>query len=232
MHKNIKKIQKFEPRPFIIKNFINQRDIEIFQKLYDELPVEINNTRQQIKKKKWTVNYYPEFQKKYHEDLKKIIGDFWMDNPKSKENLESLGLFQESLKPVSLHVDTGFNYKNILYKQTLLALSEGSETIIFKNRFYGCSTTFSIDPAELSATGYNKRSSEHLALYGEKNFDKNFHKKYLSHENIGNLRGLEVDLVFEWKIGDLLVFDRTALHCSSKNIIEKKLGFTTSTVKI
>ncbi len=48
MHKNIKKIQKFEQRPFIIKNFINQRDIEIFQKIYDELPVEINNTRQQI----------------------------------------------------------------------------------------------------------------------------------------------------------------------------------------
>ena len=30
MHKNIKKIQKFEQR-LIIKNFINQRDIEIFQ---------------------------------------------------------------------------------------------------------------------------------------------------------------------------------------------------------
>ena len=41
-----------------------------------------------------TVNYYPEFQK-IPEDLKKIIGDFWMDNPKSKENLESLGLFQK-----------------------------------------------------------------------------------------------------------------------------------------
>ena len=155
-----------------------------------------------------------------------------MDNPETKEGFKSLGLFQESSMPVTLHVDTGFDFEKIIFKQTLLALSNTGETVIFKNRFYGCSTTFSIDPEELSAKGYNKRSSEHLSLYGNSEFDKEMHKNYLLHEDINNLRGLEVELIFKWKIGDLLIFDRSHLHCSSKNINKKKLGFTSSTKKI
>ena len=155
-----------------------------------------------------------------------------MDNPNTKEGVKSLGLFQESYMPVTLHVDTGFDFEKIIYKQTLLPLSSEGETIIFKNRFYGCSTTFSIDPKELSAKGYNKRSSEHLNLYGSSEFDKEVHKKYLAHEDINNLKGLEVELIFNWRLGDLLVFDRTSLHCSSNNIKKKKLGFTSSTEKL
>ena len=133
--------------------------------------------------------------------------------------------------PVSLHVDTGFDFKKVIFKQTLLPLSEFGETVIFKNRFYGCATTFSINPDELSAKGYNKRSSEHINLFGGMEFDKNIHRKYLKHEDIKNLKGLEVDLIYEWKLGDLLVFDRTSLHCSSSNIKGKKLGLTTLTSK-
>ena len=154
-----------------------------------------------------------------------------MDNPKTKDGLESLGLFQESFKPVSLHVDTGFDFDKIIYKQVLMPLTDAGETVIFKNRFYGCSTTFSIDPSELAAKGYNKRSSEHLDIYDKKPFDKELHEKYLNHENIDNLKGLEIEIIYKWKLGDLLVFDRSHLHCSSSNLIEKKIGFTTATIK-
>ncbi len=154
-----------------------------------------------------------------------------MDNPKSKEGFESLGLFQESFMPVSLHVDAGFDFNKIIYKQTLLPLSDKGETIIFKNRFYGCATTFSVDPKELSASGYNKRSSEHIKLYNGKEFDKEIHEKYLKHEQLDNLRGLEVDFIYKWSLGDLLIFDRSNLHCSSCNIKNKKLGLTTLTIK-
>ena len=155
-----------------------------------------------------------------------------MDNPNSKDNLESLGLFQESFLPVSLHVDTGFDFNKIIFKQTLVPLSEEGETIIFKNRFYGCSTTFSINPTELAAKGYNKRSSEHINLYNGETFDKKIHDKYLKHEEIGNLKGLKVELIYKWKLGDILVFDRTNLHCSSSNLKNRKLGFTSSTIKL
>ena len=232
MHKFIKKIKQFEDKPFVVNNFLDKEEIKLFKQLYDELPIEINNKRQKIVKKKWSIQFNKELQKKYMQKLKKIIGNYEMDNPETKEGFKSLGLFQESQMPVSLHVDTGFDFEKIIYKQTLLALSDVGETIVFKNRFYGCSTTFSIDPKELAAKGYNKRSSEHLNLYGNLNFDKEIHNNYLSHEDINNLKGLEVDLIFKWKIGDLLIFDRSNLHCSSKNINKKKLGFTTSTKKV
>ena len=154
-----------------------------------------------------------------------------MDNPVNKEGQESLGLFQESFLPVSLHVDTGFDFDKIIYKQILVPLTGEGETVIFKNRFYGCSTTFSINKEELSAKGYNKRSSEHIDLYNQKPFDKNNHNKFLKHEDIENLKGLEIETIYKWKIGEILVFDRTSLHCSSSNLNGKKLGLTTATKK-
>ncbi len=232
MHKFIQNIKKFESNPFVIKDFINEKEILLFQKLYKDLPIEINNKRQKIVKKKWSKNFYSDLQNKYFKKLRAILGDFEMDNPKTKDGLESLGLFQESFMPVSLHVDTGFDFEKIIFKQTLLPLTNDSETIIFKNRFYGCSTTFSINPIELAAKGYNKRSSEHINLYNGKEFDKEMHQKYLKHEEIENLRGLEIDLVYKWKVGDLLIFDRTCLHCASSNLKEKKIGFTSSTIKL
>ena len=232
MHKFIEEIKEFETKPFIVNNFFNKEEIELLQKLYYELPIEIDNKRQKIIKKKWPIDFNKELQIKYTQKLKEVIGDYEMDNPDTREGKKSLGLFQESYMLVTLHVDTGFDFEKIIFKQTLLPLSDIGETIIFKNRFYGCSTTFSIDPKELAAKGYNKRSSEHLKLYGNNDFDRDIHTKYLSHEDENNLKGLEVEMVFKWKLGDLLVFDRTNLHCSSKNINHKKLGFTSSTKKL
>ena len=228
MHKFIDKIKKLEGKPFVVKEFLNANEVNLFQTLYKQLPIEIDNKRQKILKKKWSIEYNKELQLLYSQKLKDVISEYEMDNPDTKEGSKSLGLFQESFMPVTLHVDTGFDFNKIIYKQTLLPLTDKGETIIFKNRFYGCSTTFSIDPKELAAKGYNKRSSEHLNLYGKKSFDEKIHKKYLAHEDINNLRGLEVALIFKWKLGDLLVFDRTSLHCSSSNIEGKKLGFTSS----
>ena len=231
MHKFLDKIKSIESKPKIIKEFLNKKEIENFQELYEKLPIEINNKRQKIIKKKWSETYFPDLQKLYIKKLETVINDFKMDNPKTLDGTNSLGLFQESFKPVSLHVDTGFNFDKVIYKQTLLPLSNEGETIIFKNRFYGCSTTFSIDPEELSAKGYNKRSSEHLMLYNQRPFDEKMYNKYLKHEDLNNLKGLEIEMVYKWRLGDLLIFDRTNLHCSSSNLKNKKIGFTTSTIK-
>ena len=231
MHKFLEKIKKLETKPRVIKNFLNDEEVKLFKKLYEELPIEINNKRQKIVKKKWAIEFNKELQIKYIQKLKEIIGDYEMDNPETKNGSQSLGLFQESYMPVNLHVDTGFDFEKIIYKQTLLALSEVGETVIFKNRFYGCSTTFSINEKELAAKGYNKRSSEHIELYSKKPFDKKDHEKFLKHEEIDNLMGLEIEMVYKWKLGEILIFDRTNLHCSSSNLNGKKIGFTTSTIR-
>ena len=231
MHQKIEKIKKNETKPFIIKSILNKKQIKTIQNLYKILPIEINNTRQKIIKKKWITKFNHNLQEIIKKKIKKKIGSFKLDNPKNKNGLNSFGLFQESYKPVSLHADTGFDFKKIIFKQFLFPLSSKGETVIFKNRFYGCSTTFSIDPKELKAKGYNKRSSEHLKIFKGKKFDKKKHKRYLKHENIKNLKGLEIDMVYKWKVGEILVWDRSQLHCSSSNLKNKKIGFTILTSK-
>ena len=229
MHQKINQIKKNEGPPLVIKKILTKGQIKEIQNLYKILPVEIDNKRQKVVKKKWITSFYPNLQKEIIKKLKRRLGNFKLDNPKTKNSLNSFGLFQESYRPVGLHVDTGFDFKKIIFKQFLLPLSPYGETVIFKNRFYGCSTTFSIDPKELKAKGYNKRSSEHLKIYKSKDFNKMKHKKYLKHENIKNLKGLKVDMVYKWKIGEILIWDRTQLHCSSSNIKNKKIGFTVLT---
>ena len=48
-------------------------------------------------------------------------------------------------------------------------------------------------------------------------------------KNFENLVGLEIELVYEWELGSMLIFDRTNLHCSSSKIEGKKIGLTTFT---
>jgi hypothetical protein len=231
MHQKINQIKRNEGSILIIKNFLTQNQIKKIQNLHKVLPVEINNKRQKIVKKKWAIPFFPKLQKILIKKIKKKIGIFKLDNPKTQNGVDSFGLFQKSYKPVNLHADTGFDFKKIIFKQILLPLSSKGETIIFKNRFYGCSTTFSLDPKELKAKGYNKRSSKHLKIFNGKNFDKKTHKKYLKHENIKNLKGLEVDMIYKWKIGEILIWDRSQLHCSSSNLKNNKVGFTILTCK-
>ena len=158
-----------------------------------------------------------------------------MDNLVTEEGNEIYGLFQESYNPIGLHIDGGFNPEDLIYKQTLIPLTPVGSTVIFKNRFYGSSTNFTLDKKELEYKklkyGQNKRSSEHIGMFGNKPFDKDIHAKYLSHENIENLIGLEVQLVYQWEVGSMLIFDRSNLHCSSSVIDGKKLGLTTFTKK-
>ena len=69
MHKLIDKIKKNENKPFVVSNFLNQDEIKLFQKLYNDLPLEIDNKRQQIIKKKWSKNFYPDLQGKYNRGI-------------------------------------------------------------------------------------------------------------------------------------------------------------------
>jgi hypothetical protein len=235
MRENIEKIKKTESSPKIIKNLFTQNEIEDFLKLYNDLPITVHNKKQNVIKKRWLQGYNDRLENSFCERLKKEIGDFKMDNLQDENNKDILGLIQESYAPIGLHVDAGFELKQQIYKQSLIPLTPVGSTVIFKNRFYDGSTNFTQDPDELKKKklnyGQNKRSSEHLNLYGDKPFDKDIHEKYLKHENIDNLKGLEVELIYEWEVGSMLIFDRTHLHCSSSVIEGKKIGIATFTKK-
>jgi len=233
--RNIDKIKNLEGSPKVIKNLFSKNEIEKFLNLYQELPTTVHNKKQNVVKKRWLKNYNKELESVFYDRVKNEIGDFKMDNLKDENNNDILGLFQESYNPIGLHVDAGFNLDEIIFKQTLIPLTSKGSTVIFKNKFYGNSTNFTIDENELKVKdlkyGQNFRSSEHLEMYEKKLFKKEDHEKYLKHEKIENLSGLEIDLVYEWEVGSMLIFDRTRLHCSSSLIEGKKIGLTTFTKK-
>ena len=235
MREKIEEIKKSESPPKIIKNLYSEEEIQDFLKLYKDLPVTTHNKKQNVVKKRWLQGYNEKLEKLFFERLKKEIGDFKMDNLQDENGKDVYGLIQESYSPIGLHVDGGFELKNQIYKQSLIPLTPIGSTVIFKNRFYEMSTSFTQDPEELKkknlSYGQNKRSSEHLKLYGNKPFDKKIHEQYLKHENIDNLKGLEVELIYEWEVGSMLIFDRSHLHCSSSVIEGKKIGIATFTKK-
>ena len=235
IHKHIEKIKKNEGSPKILKNLFSKVEINQFLDLYNNLPITVHNKKQNVIKKRWLNEYGKELERLFYEKIKNEIGEFKYDNLKAENGSDILGLFQESYNPIGLHIDGGFNFEDLIYKQTLIPLTSVGSTVIFKNRFYGQSTNFTIYQKELEKKdlkyGQNKRSSQHLKLFGNKPFDEEIHKKYLGHEKIENLTGLEVEMVYEWEIGSMLIFDRTNLHCSSSVIEGKKIGLTTFTKK-
>lgn len=235
MHEKIDQIKNNESKPIVLKNVFSSNEINKLIELYKKLPVTVHNKKQNVIKKRWLFNYGKELEKIFYDRLSKEIGDFKYDNLKTEDGKDILGLFQESYNPIGLHIDGGFDFRDLIYKQSLIPLTPVGSTIIFKNRFYGKSTNFTIDKDELNKKdlkyGQNKRSSEHLNLFGNKPFDNEIHKKYLNHEKIENLSGLEIELIYQWEVGSMLIFDRTNLHCSSSVIDGKKLGLTTFTKK-
>ena len=229
-HKYLDKIKSFESPPKKI-NIFTEKEIKLIQKLYTDLPERMFNKKQNIRKKAWIQNYNKELDKIYFDKLKDVLGDYKMDNLKSEKGTDLYGLFHESFSPLPIHVDSGFSEDDVIYKQVITPLSPVGETIFFKKRWYGRSTSFTIDPEELKfkpELDQNDRSCEHLGI---KEFDKETHKKYLTHLDINNLKGMEIEFIYKWKVGETLIVDRSYIHCSSSNIKEKKLGLTTFTKK-
>ena len=233
MNNKIEEIKKLESPPKVIDNIFNQNEINDFLKLYSELPLTVHNKKQNVIKKRWLQGFNTDLEKKFFDRVSKEIGHFKLDNLKDDNGKDIFGLIQESYNPIGLHVDAGFEINSQIYKQTLIPLSSVGSTVIFKNRFYNGSTSFTQDPEELNKKnltyGQNKRSDIHLKMFGNKPFDEKIHKKYLQHEKIENLKGLEVELIYQWKVGSILIFDRSHLHCSSSVIEGKKIGIATFT---
>jgi len=229
-HKYLDKIKSLESPPKKV-NIFSSKEIKMIQELYDNLPERMFNKKQNVRKKAWMQNYNKELDSIYLKKLKDVLGDFKMDNLKTDTGEDLYGLFHESYSPLPIHVDSGFYPEDIIYKQVITPLVPTGETIFFKSRWYGRSTTFTVDPNEINfkpKADQNDRSNKHI---GNKEFDNELYKKYLTHLDINNLKGLEIEFVYKWKVGETLIVDRSHIHCSSSFIKHKKLGLTTFTKK-
>ena len=212
-------------------NIFSEKEIKMIRELYDDLPERVYNKKQNIRKKAWIKNYNKELDKIYFNKIKDLLGDYKMDNLKSETGEDYYGLFHESFSPLPIHVDSGFHAEDIIYKQVITPLTPIGDTIFFKKRWYGRSTTFTNNSEDLKfkpKSDQNDRSNEHL---GNKEFDKELYKKYLTHLDIDNLKGMEIEYVYSWKVGESLIVDRSHIHCASSRIKHVKLGLTTFTKK-
>ena len=229
-HVHLDEIKSLESPPKKV-NIFSEKEIKMIRELYDDLPEKVYNKKQNIRKKAWIKNYNKELDKIYFNKIKDVLGDYKMDNLKSETGEDYYGLFHESFSPLPIHVDSGFHAEDIIYKQVITPLTPIGDTIIFKKRWYGRSTTFTNNPEDLKFKpkfDQNDRSNEHL---GNKEFDKELYKKYLTHLDIDNLKGMEIEYVYSWKVGESLIVDRSHVHCASSRIKHVKLGLTTFTKK-
>ena len=147
-HKFLNKIKSFEGPPKKV-NIFSDNEIKMMHQLYEDLPERTFNSKQNIRKKTWIQNHNKELDKIYLDKLKDVLGDFKMDTLKSEAGEDFYGLFHESFSPLPLHVDSGFGEKDLIYKQAVTPLSSFGETVVFKNKWYGRSTSFTIDEEEL-----------------------------------------------------------------------------------
>ena len=136
MHEKIDQIKNNESKPIVLKNVFSSNEINKLIELYKKLPVTVHNKKQNVIKKRWLFNYGKELEKIFYDRLSKEIGDFKYDNLKTEDGKDILGLFQESYNPIGLHIDGGFDFRDLIYKQSLIPLTPVGSTIIFKNRFY------------------------------------------------------------------------------------------------
>jgi len=228
--KYLDQVKSLESPPKKI-NIFSEKETKMMQDLFANLPEKTFNKIQNVRKKAWIQNYNKELDKIYFNKLKDVLGDFRMDNLRSESGEDYYGLFHESFSPLPIHVDSGFKEEDIIYKQVVTPLTPIGDTVFFKKRWYGRSTSFTIDKDELKfkpKSDQNDRSDKHL---GDKEFDKKIHQKYLTHIDINNLKGLEVEFIYNWKVGESLIIDRSHIHCASSRIKDRKLGLTTFTKK-
>jgi hypothetical protein len=230
LRKYLDQVKSLESPPKKV-NIFSEKEIKMMQDLFVNLPEKTFNRIQNVRKKAWIQNYNKELDKIYFNKLKDVLGDFKMDNLRSESGEDYYGLFHESFSPLPIHVDSGFKEEDIIYKQVVTPLTPIGDTVFFKKRWYGRSTSFTIDKDELKfipKSDQNDRSDKHL---GDKEFDKKIYQKYLTHIDINNLKGLEVEFIYNWKVGESLIIDRSHIHCASCRIKGRKLGLTTFTKK-
>ena len=165
---NVEDIKKYESPPQIVEIF-SKKEIQKMKDFYDLLPLRVFNQKQNVKKKAWIQGIDVELDRIYFNGLKRYLGDYRMDNLKSEDGKDLFGLYHESFNPLSLHVDSGFKPEDIIYKQALTPFTSG-ETVVFKTKWYGRSTSFTIDSEELKfkpKADQNERSNKHIVVDGK-----------------------------------------------------------------
>ena len=131
------------------------------------------------------------------------------------------GNYFRTITPFVVHTDTPHEKDMVPYKNILIPLTTDSEncyTIMMTQRHYGVGAHFiKSDRYKNFTPDKNIKITDytHLEHYTGKDFDKNLYEQYLTHMPYDNLHGLTFETAIGWKVGNIIIFDATQLHCSN-----------------
>ena len=127
--------------------------------------------------------------------------------------IDRLLFWHQKITNFGLHADCGDGNQKTLDKNILIPLDFDIKTpcttVVFKNKWFGPDVKF-----YKSAHTLNEDISK-CEGYDVKNFiDEKIYKKYLKHVDKELLKGLKVEEIYNWNLGDVFTFDRQHIHCS------------------
>lgn len=178
----------------------------------------------------WILNKETELKKDYAIQKQANVKNVNVDNELwdfilTKVDLELAnktgGNYFKTKTPFVIHTDTPHEKNIVPFKNVLIPLTTGGGncyTVFLKQRHFGVGAHFlrskkykDFTPDKnIKITNY-----EHLEYYTGKDFDKDIYEQYLTHMPYDNLYGLSFETAIEWKVGDIMIFDATQLHCSN-----------------
>ena len=188
------------------------------------------DTRKTVRSKhpRWNIDKWP--QSILEKALSTVLGKDY--------NVEEV-IFNESRISFQLHADSGYkDNKFTPHKAIILPLycenNQGS-TVFFNNFWYGEAAkftraddlfkTFKDQENQLSTKDQRITDYSKIVNYNNIPFNKDLYKHYCSHIPYENLHGLTLSDVVEWNPGDVIVFDRSQIHCAT-SAHSLKIGIT------
>ena len=147
------------------------------------------------------------------------------------------GLHLDSFNRVDVKNDNTTVYKNVLIPLWIGGSAFGDYLTFFEQRLidYGSAFNFggSTSYKESKYQVYNDYSSLQFVDRNGKNIDKKYNSlqfnlhdkdKYLQNIEYVRLTGMTIENVFEWKPGDIIIFDSVQIHASNRTQWSNKMG--------
>lgn len=230
----IQKIKKTESNGVtVLKNVLSNDEISSLHALYNKLKANNKYKRSRIihgdRSNELTV-----IEPEYHEEVNKILTPKLKMLPFEYETMN----FYKIQNPYHLHSDTGKNNR-VSYLQGVIPLGiepkKNAKTVIFDQRVYFSS--------EYVFPGLNK-DPEYVPFHNIATRDPSIYEGWTNEYNITeeqaksiwydkwefwmeHYKGFSIKYIYEWNVGDILLFERSLLHASSlikEAEIDYKLG--------
>ena len=221
----IEKIKKGQGDPYSINNVV---DVESLYNYYvsNEGNVVQKNTGPKILKVDPTEDLFDSLIK----SLKKQVGDF---------DVRYMHYFDVT-DPHIIHNDDEFEYPDC-YKAFTIPLriygsSDNVKLIVFDQYYYGGPAKF-VNGSDMSdyPVHYNKFLTDYNDIEQQSTVELNDGElEHLTHLQPSWLKGLSINKILPWTIGEALCFDSLALHCSSdfkSKGITRKIGLSIFTTR-